>query len=265
MCVPVMKFVHCLVECTMHQCSECGYTSPVKLNVTRHILSFCPGASCVSQKCTFRTDGGGGDGAHVSGCGGGGVHVGGSFNTTTTTNTTNNTTNIVVVPQIVCVGSKEERDALYSIFQDPGNLRELANREPEEIPAALFRMWKGVDAPCELRNISVKGDKVQEIRGPDRVVSVPRTKFVKKVVGDMIHSVNNVPPETTPNPGRMKKVHEDLHDPRAFKCGKKRHVSRYEAMKMHTTGSKEQYDLDAHGRHYVESCKTLVDRELDFV
>lgn len=169
------------------------------------------------------------------------------------TQTQNNIT-VNVHPNLVYVGSEAERAALFEVFQDPANLRELATLEPEEIPAALFRMWKGGDAPAELKNIRVLGNKVEEKRGPNNVVSVPRAKFVRRTVGDMVDAAVKAP---------SSKVSQTLTS-KDFKVGKKQRASRHDAAVMHSAGSRDVYALDADGRQFLDDSKRLMDRELDY-
>lgn len=237
------------LDVNVHQCTACKYTSVHKHNVLRHVESKCHGATVVSGTVTMVP-------ADMSKsiCIGT-AHANNHSNLTVQSIDTQNIT--INVPGIVYVGSDEERAALFDVFKDPANLRELATLEPEEIPAALFRMWKGADASDSLKNIRVLGDKVEERRGPTNVVSVPRTKFVRRTVGDMLDTVVNAPCTT------LDDISRTLQTP-TLKVGKKRAVSRQQAAAMHAAGSKDTYSLDSTGRQFLDDSKRLMDRELDY-
>lgn len=188
------------VEVTFYQCSRCGYTSALRQNAVSHVTSVetcrSTGAGVLRQKCACTVLPAG----DTRAAGNGRPRVVGlttevidrsqvgDYN-----HMVNNNISVHVHPNLVYVGSEEERRALFAVFEDPANLRELAVLEPEEIPAALFRMWKGGDASDALKNIRVLGNKVEEQRGPDTVVSVPRTRFVRRTVGDMLDAVVKAP------------------------------------------------------------------------
>jgi hypothetical protein len=238
---PAFQFGRC--EAMMYQCGGCGHMSALKHNVQTHLRAKCPSAAVLAQRCALfvrPVDEQAFPGAQSVGA------VSGDHNVI-------NQVVVHVHPNAVYVGSEEERQKLYGVFKDPASLRELANRAPEEIPAALFRLWKGADAPRELQNIKVVGNRVEELRGPGNVVSVPRTRFVKKTVGQMFDTVAAAGPEG---------VTADLRS-RQFGLGKRRQVSALEAAHLHAASSREAYDLDAPGRTFIQGSSKLVDIELD--
>lgn len=253
-------FHDCVFEFTAYQCSKCKYTTVMKNHLTRHIELKCKGATCASKKLSF-------DPGHKTI---NNTTVHGDNHTTTNTihgdNTTNNIEHqhinqFIIVPGMAYAGSEEEQRALLAILRQPDTLTKLSTLPASEIPAALLRVWKGADAPPELKNIRVVGDKVEEIRHGNRVVAVPRTKFVKKTVGDMIDTVDRA---TGADDDDVKtEIRHELHSKR-FKCGKRK-VSSSEAAKMYASSSREAYNLDADGRAFL--CKTAdgVERELDYM
>lgn len=174
-----------------------------------------------------------------------------------------NIVNVHAHPGMAYVGSEEERAALRALFRNQDFLNELATLPPEEIPAVLFRWWKGADAPQSLKNITVVGNKVQEHRGPDHVVSVPRAKFLNKTVGDMIDTVTTVPPTSSADPERLSQVQEQLQV-QDLAMGKKRRVSRQEAVLMRATGSRDVYSLGPDALKFITDSTAMVDRELDY-
>lgn len=250
------SFADTRFEASLYQCSACRYTSFVKTHVTTHIRHKCPTARALSEKRALFSRPLSEKGlAAAAGC---------RHNTIEGDhNVQDNSTTINLFP-LVYVGSQEERRRLFDIFNDPEAVRELTNREPEEIPAALFRMWKGVDAPPDMKNIEVVGNCVKERRGQGRVVSVPRAKFVKKTVGDMFEAVVAVQPTNTADPCSVEKIHNDLHR-KELRLGKKHQVSRIDAVKMHVTGSREAYNLGTDARQFLNHTSALVDTELNEV
>ena len=244
------------LDFTFYQCSGCGYTSPTRHHVTTHVsaVAACRSkrSSVLSQRCACSLMPAGTKAApaqqHSS------VHIDGDHNY----NVINQI--VVNVHPMAYSGSEEERQALFGVFKDTSNLKELATLEPEEIPAAVFRMWKGVDAPEALKNIKVVGNRVEEQRGPDQVVSVPRTKFVRRTVSDMLDAVVKAPKDES---DVVAQVSNTLQT-KDLKLGKKRCVSRYEAAKMHASGSKGVYDLNPEARQFLDDSKRMVDRELDY-
>ena len=234
------------LDVTFYQCTRCRYTSAIRHNVTTHVstVAACAGAEVCSEKCTCPLMPLGSKAPAAV------VHVEGD-------NSGSIQQNHIVVnvhPNLVYVGSEEERAALFAIFQDPEALRELANREPEEIPATLFRLWKGADAPPVMKNIRVQGDKVQEVRGPNQVTVLPRTKFLKRTVSDMLGAAGAAGPEAT---------RAAVAQPE-FKVGKQRRVSRLEAARMHADGSREVYAMDSAGRRFLNEANDTLDRELAY-
>ncbi len=238
-------------EATVYQCSGCRYSSCIKTHVVTHQRAKCPAATVVQHRCALFSRP-----VEEQALPRGGVGVTGNHNVVTTGDNNINITVNVLPNNMVYVGSEEEKRRLFEVFKDPEALRELEGLAPHEIPAALFRLWKGADAPGELHNIRVVGNKVHETRGPGQVVSVPRTKFVKKTVGDMFDTVSRADAEA------LEEVREELARP-SVRLGKKRAVSKLDAVRMHVSGSKEAYDLDTDARAFIRGSSDLVDRELD--
>lgn len=233
----------------MYQCSGCGYMATLRHHVQTHARVKCPTGTVLAQRCALFVRPV--DEATLSAGAGGVQHVG---SVTGDHNVINQiVVNVVAAPDAVYVGSEEERRRLHEVLADPDNVRELARREPEEIPAALFRMWKGADAPRRLQNIKVVGNRVEELRGPGNVVSVPRTRFVKQTVGQLFDTVATAAPA---------EVTADLRS-RQFGLGKRRHVTALEAAQLHAASAKEAYDLDGPGRAFIQGSARLVDTELD--
>lgn len=229
------------VQMTMFQCSQCRYTSPHKTHVQTHMKAKCPSATMLQKKCVmvFKSQ------ATTTNNAGRDIQMAGRD--------INNVTNVTVQP-VFYVGSDEERAELFKLFSNPEVIKELATCAPTEIPATLFRLWKGADAPGHLKNITVKGDRIEQIRGPDRVVSVPRTKFVKETVGDMLTVAGDMAED---------EIKDELHEP-AFKCGRRREVSRVEAARMCASSAPETYRLDTRGREFLKKSKEYMDRELEY-
>ena len=256
-------------EATMYQCSGCGHTSAFKHAVQTHLSTQCPSSRLLKRKCALfvrpvdqlvlAPD--------ASVCAP--VQTAGAVTTTGDHNTVSQTVNQIVVnvhpvagTKVVYVGSEQERQKLFDLFRSPESLRELAGCDPEEIPAALFRLWKGADAPPELHNIKVVGNRVEQLRGPDNVVSVPRSKFVKHTVGDMFDTVAKVTPGMTSDPSAVDKMQEDLTR-RELPLGRKHRVSKLEAVRLHACSSKQAYDLGVEGRAFVAESSQLLNKELD--
>lgn len=225
------------LEVTVFQCSVCRFQAIRQSDVHNHInrkrAQCCTGARVLSTKCSV-----------VPGRGHPTIIQNGNHNTATINN--------ITVQPTFYAGSNEERAALFRLLTDPDNLKAITACPPEEIPATIFRLWKGADAPGALKNITVKGDRVEEVRGPDRVVSVPRTKFLKTTVGDMFTAVTTVDDTD---------LQKELAEP-MFGCGKRRSVSRTDAARMSAAGSHEVYKLDSQGREFLRNSHTCLDKEL---
>lgn len=242
------------MEVTVFQCSKCRMQSLRRSVIDLHIRNRtrdvgCRDAEVVQGTFAFTPGGTAAPGTIV-----------GDRNTV---NSHNTTTYNITNEYKVYVGSWEERAALIDVLKDPANLEELSRRQPEDIPAALFRMWKGTGAPDAMKNIKVLGDRVEEVRGPDTVVSVPRGKFVKKTMGDMFSAVAGAPPAITPAPDKMTKIHDELNR-EDLPLGKKRRVSRLDAAKMHAMCSPDAYKLGTEGREFLSDATARMNRELDF-
>lgn len=241
-------------QVTAYQCSRCKFQSALKNVVANHLKRAnnpCGDANILQQKFTFTP---------------GGEPVGQPHQSVTLegdNNIVNQTiNNFVIVPNMASVGSNEEHQALVDLLKRPDTLAMLSNLPASEIPATVFRLWKGADAPPELKNIRVVGDKVEEIRHGNRVVAVPRTRFVKQTVGDLFTTVDSVVDSVGPS-SSVAEIKDELHSKR-FRCGK-RHVTNREAAHMYTSGCKHQYALDADGRAFIAKTARGVDKELDYI
>lgn len=221
------------------QCSECAFQSAYRQVVQNHTggkrAGRCSNAEIVSEVCTLTTVPIGGTGPAIH------ANITGDNNTNTQSNTTFN---------LVYVGSAEERQSLEALLQREDTRRELANLPAHEVPGALLRLWKGADAPPQLQNIRVHGGKVDEVRGPGNVVSVPRSRFVKKTVSDMLVAADRHAEDA------------DLREPQ-FEVSRRRKVSRLDAARMQAVGCRTTYELDAPGRQFLASANASVDTELD--
>jgi hypothetical protein len=241
----------------MYQCTRCSYTAPIKTNVMSHITNNCPGAEILNQKCLLyvRPLGDKTFGATVT-------QGDTSINAAIAGDHNHLTQNITVnVQPVFYVGSEEERSKLHALFRDPEALKDMfASGDPADIPAKLFSLWKGVDAPPELHNIKVVGNRVEECRGPGNVVSVPRSKYLKKAVGDLFGTVAQA--SCSADDDKLRAVQDDLDRPQ-FGLGKKARVSASEAVRLHATASKQAYDLDADARTMIRDSSSRLDRELD--
>lgn len=254
------------MDVVVHQCSSCGLASVHRHNVRRHVESKCKEAMVLTETVKMWP----GPPPSPDALTTKNVHIKGDRNTTHNTAVTGdhatvNNITVHVHPNLVYVGSDEERQALAAVFGDPGNLESLRHLPAAEIPAAVLRLWKGADADPRLHNIQVSADKVKEHRGPGHTVSVPRRKFVKDLVSDVLKTVaNDVPKETTPLPEAMGDIQQEL-TVRDLEMTKKRRVSRAEAAAMRASGSREVYALKQPGQEYLKATDAMVDRELDFL
>lgn len=182
----------------------------------------------------------------------------GSGNTpiTTTVNGDNNTVTIFYV------GSAEENQALRDLFKDKYTLDCLRNTPDAEIPARLFELWKGGDAPQQLKNIRVAGDKVHEVRGPGKVVRVSRSKFVKQTVADMLGTVSAMDPDATPDPNAMQEIREEVADLK-YQVAKKQKSSATEVAKMHLDAAPELRTADYQTREFLRRAKQNIEKAMD--
>ena len=173
-----------------------------------------------------------------------------SININSNNNNNNNTTNNIT---LVYAGSDEERHSLTALLRQPATQQELANLPAHEIPGALLRLWKGVDAPAELKNIQVQGDAVKELRGPHTMVSVCRSKFIKKTVNELIVAADSASGDD---------IRQELRAP-DFAVSKRQKVSRLDAVRMQASGCPHVYRLDLPGREFLASANASVNTELD--
>lgn len=256
------------VNVVVYQCGTCRFQSAHKKHLVAHLKrtnNTCGDATILQHKCAFvpRADGPGDKPEQGSSNDGAGQTIvsHGDHNTNTNTHINHQINQFIIVPSMACVGSEEERQALMDLLRKSETLENLANLPAEEIPATLLRLWKGADAPPELKNIRVVGDKVEEFRQGNRVVAVPRKKFVKKTVGDMLDTVDNV--VDTLESSTAADIKHELHTKR-FKCGRQ-HVTPKEAARMYASSAKQAYSLDADGRAFISKTAEGVDKELDHV
>lgn len=245
-----MPFKYASFQGTFYQCSACAYTSALKHHVVNHVKTVCRDADVLDHKCAcvLVPVGQTVDAARAV------MTLGNNNNNNILGNNTINQTihNNNNTFNLVHVGSEEEKRSLEALLLDPSTRHELANLPPHAVPGALLRLWKGADAPPELKNIHVRGNKVDEVRGPDNVVSVARSKFVKKTVNDMLVAVDRHAPDAVP----------EIRS-KDFAVSKRRKVSPLDAAGMQATGCRTAYALDANGRQFLASANASVDSELD--
>lgn len=227
------------VDVPLHQCSACRYTSVQRHNVVRHVAAKCAGATVLSGVVKMVPAG---SSSVVQT-----AEVTGDHNTVTNNN--NTTVNLVYV------GSHEERQSLTALLADPATQHAISNLPAHEIPAALLRLWKGPDAPAQLKNIAVEGNSVREVRGPNTVVSVPRARFVKRTVNDMLVAVD------AGDQAALQDTRQELRQPE-FRTSKRERVSRLAAADMQATGCHDMYKLDAAGRRFLDDANAGVAAEL---
>lgn len=258
------------LESTVFQCSQCAYTSLKKAHVETHMRARCQGAMVLGTKCVLPVLAAGQKVA-VDEQTGAVLPAGGGNTTTTTTNNNHSfnqtTVNIHVhMPAAKAfVGSEEEEAALTRVLKDPEVIKTLADQVSyqcaDEIAARVFQAWKGQEAPPELHNIEVKGDRVLKHR-EHGAESVPRSKFVKETLAQLLRAVTAQNKDTTGDPEAMETVQDELQKP-VFRAGKRERASRLQVAKWHADGAKEVYRLDAHGREFIASSKEKLEREID--
>lgn len=236
------------LDVIVHQCSVCRYASVHKHNVVRHVGAH----ACGNKEASVLTD------VLQLVQQGQETSMGSNHSVAGDHATVNQTvTNVnVTIENIVYAGSPQDQQALMDLFKNPATIRELSNLPPAEIPAALFRLWKGSDAPPQLKNIRVGGAAVEELRGPGQVVAVPRSKFIKKTVNDMFQAVDAAPT------AEVDELRRDLRLPTLPLGGRKRKVSRLAAAEMQATGSRDVYALGHEGRKFLNDSNAAVDNEL---
>ena len=232
------------LDVIVHQCTRCLYVSAHKQNVQRHIAAKCPGASVESGSVTMYPE-----------C---------MLTATTIDNSTNtNSHNVNInVNLIVPAGSAAEQTHLVSLFRDPDVLKELTTCPPEEIPAVLLRLSKGQDAPPHMRNIQVSGDRVNQVQRGGRVVSLPRSKFVKKTMGDMLEKCATATSNGDAQAG-LQELQQELTQPQ-FACSKRK-ISMLEVARMEACSDPARYKLGREGREFITKTSAHVNRELDLL
>jgi hypothetical protein len=251
------------MDIILHQCCACGYASALKTNVTRHRDAKCPGADVLTGTVQMAPVGHapGQASTKTAGPPAGRIAVDGDHNRVNSHDVNCHNNNISITIEKIYVGSEAEKQALFDLLRSPECLKELDTLSVQEMPAALFRMLKGADAPPQLKNIRVDGDKVRELRGPGREVAMARAKFVKKTVGNMIDAVDAVRPESTPTPDIVRELQSDIRDP-SLKVGAKRKLSKAEAARAQAACAAETYRLDAEGKRFLAAANSYVDKEL---
>lgn len=251
-------------DATVHQCSGCGYSSTVKVHVQNHLASKCPSGKMNHRKCTLTMHPLGDVSATRTGGSTSSTTITGNDNVAINGDVTINdnvTINVHVTPPAVTkvyVGSEEERQALEAVMQDPEYVGSLAMQHAlvSDVPAILFALLRGYDAPPEHKNIRVVGERVEELRGPGVVTSLPRSKFIKNTVAHMLQAVANV---QNPQLDRLKAA---IERPEFAMGSKKRKVSRLDAAQLHAMGAREVYALDSDGKRFLAESKERVNEEL---
>lgn len=248
---PCVQLTHPL-DVTVHQCSGCRLASIYKHNIQRHVQT-CPGATLVSGTVKMVPV------AMASG----GVHLHGtrmSGGTMINRDQINNTNHIVI--NVIPAGSSQEKDELIKLFKDPETIKAITTCPHEDIPAVLLRLMKGPDAPPAMRNVRVDGDKVREVRPSGHEVTMSRTKFARKTMGDMIETCVKIDPTETAAQRDMEELRDELLE-KEFNLGKKTKVSKYDVAKMVAAADPARYRLETGARDFIDKATTKVDLELD--
>lgn len=198
-------------------------------------------------------------------------HVGG--NVANITNNCNNNTststhhsyNILTTSfgaaRTVFAGSREEYNSLWRLFKSKETLDALWALSDHEIPARVFELWKGPEAPPHLKNVRVNGNALYEHRGPGNIVRIPRAKFLKKMVADILATVDAVPTEYTPCPNTWEDVLSRLQEPK-YRIGSRR-ATAPEIARMHHNAAPELRSLAAEGWEFLRLAKYMLEQTLD--
>lgn len=235
---------------TVYQCSGCHMTSFRKSRIADHLARKNPKACCVGARllsgvCTLSV---GNPPARTNVAEAGVLAVAGdhTHNTAITIN--------------VYAGSEDDREKLLRVFSDRDAVADIAGADPADIPATLFRYWKGANAPPSAQNVRVDGNTVHETRAPGaRPVKLPRTRYVRRAVGELIGAAATA--QTSADPETMRELQGQLTQ-KTFAVGKKA-VSHAEAAAIYATGAPEYHKLDADGRQFVQRSHARLDAELD--
>lgn len=254
MAAPVFKFGQ-PCEATLYQCTACAYTSPHRHCVATHIerVGKCRHATVVSAKCVLHAHP---PGAVIN-------SITGDRNTQTINNINHQSIN-QNIQIIIPVGSEAERDRVFNVFKDKDAMTALAAAEPEDIPAVILRWSKGPDAPPEMRNIRVEGNRVLERRANGQEIPVARDRFIKRHIADSIDACFNVAPAESAKPEVVQTIREDLSK-KDLTLGSRDTVDRRTAAVMYATSDPGWYKLGAEGKSFVRKTADSVSRELDLL
>lgn len=260
-------------EATVFQCSACKLTSHRKETIVNHIQAKCPTAAVVHGRCALHM-GPVQPGINASSLpptpptetphqqqltGDHNINIMIADHSQTINNITNHTTEKQV--NIIYVGSSEEYKSLRDLVKSEDTVKALWALYDHEIPARVFEMWKGAEAPDTLKNIRVDGNKVQELRGPGNVVEVPRTKFVKKTIADILGTIDTTPSTSTAAPDKMDDIHATVREPR-YRISQ-RPTAAPEVARMHQNAAPELRLLNGEGRDFLREAKERFDKVLD--
>lgn len=258
-------------ESQVHQCSACGHTSCYKTNIAQHQRVKCPTARVLSEKWSLKMIKSAMDNVaasqSITGNDNSSVHVGSNVGGSVYNNCNNTTTTNHFYPfphrktPVVFSGSRQEYNSLWKLFKSEDTLNALWALNDHEIPARVFELWKGPDSPEELKNIRVQGNGVYELRGPGNAVWVSRAKFVKKMVADILGTMDVVPTEYTPSPDKWEDILSRLQETR-YEIGKRR-AAAPEIARMHHNGAPELRSLRASGTEFLRLAKHMLERALD--
>lgn len=238
------------VDVILHQCSACGCVGTVKVNITRHVETKCPGARVLTGSVAMVPA------TSTLAPATSQISIDGDHNRV-------HSHDVHVHIEKIYVGSEAEKQRLFELLRSQECVQMLSVTPAHEIPGRLFQLFKGGDAPPELRNIRVQGDKVRELRAPGQEVAMSRSKFVKKTVSDMLGVVDAVLPDSTPAPEIVQETQRDLRASE-FGLGAKRKVSKLEAARLQSSNCPDKYRLDANGRAFLDKANSGVDKELAY-
>ena len=144
---------------TIYQCSGCRVTSAHKHHVERHLARKNPLAACAGARllqCRAQLSFGEAPAAAVTN------------NTAVHGDVNGDVVNQPVTHQHITIyaGSEADNAALVAVLADPAVVAELARaKEVSDIPAIVWKHWKGANAPAKRRNVRVDGNSVLEFRG----------------------------------------------------------------------------------------------------